>query len=313
MLARRGVGRGKSKDGDRATVAGCESRSSALARMSSYARSCLSAWSRRRAVRRMHAGAGLQHAGVVLDLGAPAKKPAQVSGLGRNVGAMRKFASARTFEAGKTDVRRHRTLPWQIGDRREAVSLGLKELLNMRAAEREAKKHAQSRSRRVRPPWSWSQAEIDGKHRRADGPDLDSATLDAVLRKAMLDALARNWTRDDWRAGHYALTESGFARLGYALWMAELMRVAARGGLGQRPVGTIDGTWMITARLWLADHELGWIFRAADAPDANPDDALARWEPCTADAADLRAREARKRWDRLRAAGFIDMRPKTAI
>jgi len=126
----------------------------------------------------------------------------------------------------------------------------------------------------------------------------------------MFDALSNTWHRDDWRRGHYALTEAGFARLGFALWNAELMRAAARGGFGQRPTGSVDATWLLFARCWLADHEIGWIFRAADVRHADIDEALARWEPQTADQADQRAIEARKRWDRLRGAGFQDVRLK---
>lgn len=181
----------------------------------------------------------------------------------------------------------------------------------MRAADLAAKRYARSRKRQPRPRGSWSQSEIDGKLRRVGG-ELDNATLDALVWCAMFDALGNTWRRGDWRPGHYALTASGFARLGFALWNAELTRAAARGGFGQRPTGSVDATWLLFARCWLADHEIGWIFRAADVPNADVDEALARWEPKTADEADQRAREARKRWDRLRAAGFQDVRLKTA-
>jgi hypothetical protein len=122
------------------------------------------------------------------------------------------------------------------------------------------------------------------------------------------------FTADDWLPRRYVLNESGARKVIRRWWLAERMAYALRAGYGRKPAATVDAWWLVTARCWLGDHEIGRVLVAADnlepgrRGEVELRDALERAGAGHDEERDdcYFAKLADKRWQRLRQAGWVD-------
>ena len=199
-----------------------------------------------------------------------------------------------------------------VADERDPlIRHALDQLISMRASNTLNKK-----SRRTR--WSDVDRLVEKAHEHEREPLPDWA-LDRICHAAAFDRFIATSTPSDWVHGHYRLTMHGTARLGQILGIALQQRAAAMGGLGSRPTGSIESTWLLMNRFSLQRFELGWVLAAAD--EADPHAAIDRLRPRDrrrgleiSTAADQRqdfVRRIDKRYERLKKAGITTTRNPT--
>lgn len=239
--------------------------------------------------------------------------------------------------------RRHEALPYSFPGRERAqvIRYGLEGLLWRRELER-ARAEAALRTRRdihrsrdLRIGFGGHGAPFADRERERQRvqSSISDSERDVALEylrqfnapRAVRVGLRMNrWARGDWEAGRYVLTEQGLSRLAGVLFAAVIADEGFKAGLGVLPALSTDSAWILSARMYLTDDEIGQVLIAADnlgpgLHDERPMELeLARaalstknkhGEPETErKKIDRLARIGAKRWARLREMGYRDTR-----
>ncbi len=214
--------------------------------------------------------------------------------------------------------RRHARLLYKQADRDGLLHRGVGELLLMR--ERERLRQAECRRDRKRvPPRRHREAAglpaergltIHELNERTAADPIDTSTDEVGIASWTAALLLIRWTSADWQPGRFVLSDAGVRKLVETRLLALRSAIAVLAGYGRLPVGDINGWWLITARSWLSDHEIGRVFAAADWLGVGTHDGslIAKALAAVTCTDDELARQAIKRWQRLRALGWGDTR-----
>lgn len=258
--------------------------------------------------------------------------------------------------------RRRAPLLFMVADRHAAMLEALAELVALRERERERQRdHRLDRERstsrralaggRVR---GLTIGELDDataasslNTRAVDAAIADLGPVDADVRARVEELLAHDhagiaeaawsaamtsiwWRLDDWQVQaapgrvRYVLTEQGACKLAWARLLTLRGALAILAGYGAVPLGGVDAWWLLLARVWLDDREIGIVISAADRLDAGhtrdeieralrdvarPPDRVSAGLHHGEGEGEGFARIASKRWDRMKASGWRNTRP----